>query len=1143
MDLRDVKLSDRYDLDRTPVLLSGTQALVRATLMQRARDEKAGHNTAGYVSGYRGSPLGAVDATFQGAKKFTDPAHVKFHPGINEDLAATAIWGTQQAHLKGEGLYDGVFGMWYGKGPGVDRSGDVFRHANIAGSAPLGGVIACMGDDHTGESSTTLHQSEMAMMDAMIPILSPAGVQELLDYCITGWALSRYSGCWVGVKCMKDTVEATAVVDGNPHRLEFKTPDDLELPEQGINIPQFEEPSQGEDRLHDYKRFAAQAFARANNLDKRTLGQPGARVGILSSGKSWLDVVHALELLGIDQAAAQQMGLTVYKVGLVWPLEPVRLKEWAEGLEHVIVVEEKRAILETQLKEILYDLPNRPSVVGWKDEDGKVLFSVKKGLDPVTIALGIGQQCEKQGCSNESMRHAMGTLTEATRSDNTPDSATRTPWFCAGCPHNSSTVVPEGAHAYAGIGCHYMAQWMDRSTLGYTHMGGEGANWIGEYQFSKRKHVFQNLGDGTYNHSGIQSIRAALGTGANITFKILYNDAVAMTGGQKHDNDIDAERIAHELIGMGVKKVVAVVDEKEMGWVDYPPEIAVFPRKDLMKVQKELMETEGVTAIIYQQTCAAEKRRRRKRDKFPTPPERAFINPSVCEGCGDCGVQSNCIAILPLETPLGRKREIDQSACNRDFSCLKGFCPSFVTVEGATPKKKATKEFSLPDLPDPAVPELGDHPYNVLVTGVGGTGVVTVGALISMAAHLEGKGAAEMQMAGLAQKGGAVAIHCRVARSPEDISAVRISVGEADAVIGGDLVVTSGQKALALMKRGKTGLVCNSHEIITGAFTKDTEFTLPSDAMRLSVERKLGQDRVTMIEANELAAELLGDSIYSNVLLLGAAWQAGLVPLSAEAIREAIRLNGAGVDGNLQAFEIGRWAIADGESLANLLTPPADVIETLPAKIARREAHLTGHTGKRWARRYRKLVDRALEAEKTLGSEGFGEAVAEGAFKLMSYKDEYEVARLHVETLEGAVNEAFDNVGKISFHMAPPIFGRKDSDGKPVKSKFGPWMFRALKVLAKLKGLRGTPLDIFGYSAERRGERKAIREYEKMVNELIAGLKADRIGLAAEIARLPVKIRGYGHVKQANAEAVAKEQAGLLAQFRAPDAPKAQAAE
>ncbi|MEM7743825.1 MAG: indolepyruvate ferredoxin oxidoreductase family protein [Pseudomonadota bacterium] len=1143
MDLRDVKLSDRYDIDRSPVLLSGTQALVRATLMQRARDVVAGHNTAGYVTGYRGSPLGAVDSTFQSATKWTEPAHVKFHPGLNEDLAATAIWGAQQAELRGEGKYDGVFSLWYGKGPGVDRSGDVFRHANVAGSSPLGGVIVAMGDDHTGESSTTLHQSELALMDAMMPILSPAGVQELLDFAITGWAMSRYSGLWVGLKCMKDTVEATAVVDGDPHRVQIQFPTDFEMPEGGLNIPVYEEPFQGEDRIHDHKRFAAQAFARANRLDRRTLGAPGARVGVVAAGKSWLDVVHAMDLLGIGEDEAERMGLSVYKVGMVWPLEPQRLSEWADGLDLIIVAEEKRAVIETQLKEILYHMPNRPRVVGWKDEHGAVLFSVKKGLDPVTIALGIGAKLEAEGCGTDSMRHAMAALTDASRTDNTPDAATRTPWFCAGCPHNSSTKIPEGSRAYAGIGCHYMVQWMDRDTLGYTHMGGEGANWIGEAPFSTRSHVFQNVGDGTYNHSGIQSIRAAVAAGdVNITFKVLYNDAVAMTGGQGHDGDITADRIARELLGIGVKRLVAVVDEKEMGWVEFPREVAVFPRSELLRVERELRDVPGVTAMIYVQTCAAEKRRRRKRGKFPNPTERVFINPNVCEGCGDCGVQSNCVAILPKETPLGRKREIDQSACNKDFSCLKGFCPSFVTVEGAEPKKKATASFQVPELPEPTLPAL-NGPYNVLVTGVGGTGVVTVGALLSMAAHLEGKGAAEMQMAGLAQKGGAVAIHCRVAPRPEDISAVRISVGEADAVIGGDLVVTGGQKALALMQRGRTGMICNSHEIITGAFTRDTEFQLPTDSLRLSVERKLGEEAVTMVEANRLAEEMLGDSIYSNVLLLGAAWQRGLLPVSRDAILKAIELNGAGVDGNKQSFEIGRWAVAEPASLEQYLTPPADVIETLPAKIARREAHLTGHSGARYARRYRKLVDRAAEAEKAVGREGLAEAVAEGYFKLMAYKDEYEVARLHVETLETELAEAFDNVGKISFHMAPPIFGKKDADGQPVKTKFGPWMFRALKVLSKLKGLRGTPLDIFGYSAERRGERKAIKDYELVANELITGLTPEKIGLAAEVARLPLKVRGFGHVKEANAGAVAKEEAALMAQFRAPGAPRAQAAE
>jgi len=1139
MDLRDVKLSDRYDLDKSQVLLSGTQALVRAMLMQRTRDVAAGHDTAGYVTGYRGSPLGAVDSTFASAQKFLEPSHIVFQPGLNEDLAATALWGSQQAHLRGEGKYDGVFGLWYGKGPGVDRSGDVFRHANIAGTAPLGGVLVAMGDDHTGESSTTLHHSEYALIDAQMPILSPAGVQEVLDYAITGWALGRHAGVWVGLKCMKDTVEATAVVDGRPERVQIVPP---EPPKGPVHIPLYEEPFQGEDRLADVKLPAVAAFARANRLDRRTHGAPGARIGIAAAGKSWLDVCHALDLLGVTEELAAEIGLTVYKVGMVWPLEETGLRDWAEGLEQIIVVEEKRPVLEPQIKEVLYGLADRPQIVGKRDAEGAVLFTAKKGLDPVAIALHVGQELDRAGCLTDSMRHAMGSLQDATRTDNRPDQATRTPWFCAGCPHNTSTRVPDGSRAYAGIGCHYMAQWMDRETLGYTHMGGEGANWIGEAPFSKTGHVFQNLGDGTYNHSGIMAIRAAVAAGTTMTYKVLYNDAVAMTGGQSHDGGVDARRIAEELLAVGCTRVVAVVDDKEMGWVAFPPEVSVHPRTELMRVQEELRGIAGVTALIYVQTCAAEKRRRRKRGQFPTPGERVFINPSVCEGCGDCGVQSNCVAILPKETPLGRKREIDQSACNFDFSCLKGFCPSFVTVEGATPKKTAAVDFELPDLPRPDLPAL-TGPYNVLVTGVGGTGVVTVGALLSMAAHLEGKGAAEMQMAGLAQKGGAVAIHCRVAPRPEDISAVRVSVGEADAVIGGDLVVTAGQKALALMKRGRTGMICNAHEITTGEFTRNTEFQLPSDAMRLGIERKIGADRLTMIEANALAEEMLGDSIYSNVLLLGAAWQAGLIPISAEAIRKAIELNGAGVEGNLKAFDIGRWAVAEPDSLARHLTPPAEVIETLPAKIARREAHLTGHSGPRLARRYRALVDRARAAEEAAGGEGFADAVAEGYFKLLAYKDEYEVARLHVETLEAALDEIFDNVGKISFHLAPPIFGRKDGSGQPMKTKFGPWMFRALKVLARLKALRGTPFDVFGYTAERRGERRAIRAYEADAETLIAGLTAQNLGLAAEIARLPLKVRGFGHVKAANAAAVAEERAALMAKFQASGAPVAHAAE
>jgi indolepyruvate ferredoxin oxidoreductase len=981
----------------------------------------------------------------------------------------------------------------------------------------------------------------MALMDAMMPILSPAGVQELTDFMLYGWALSRFSGLWVGIKSMKDTVEATAVVDGDPHRLKIVTPADFALPPDGLNIRLQDTPQLQEARLHDYKRFAAQAFARANNLDRRVHGAPGARIGIVSSGKSWLDMLHALDLLGIDDAVARKIGLTTYKIGMVWPLETQHLREWAQGLDMIVVVEEKRPVIEIQIKEVLFGTPGHPRVVGWKDEAGKVLFSVKLDLGPMVIAQGIARVLNGEGVEYPSIAAGVERLNQLAEAGNAPELAERKPWFCAGCPHNTSTLLPEGARAYAGIGCHYMVQWMDRETVGFTHMGGEGANWIGEAPFSNRKHVFQNLGDGTYNHSGILAIRAAVGAGTNITFKILYNDAVAMTGGQTHDGGLGPDRIARELLAIGVKRVVAVVDDKEE-IPQLPAEIPVHERDNLIAVERELEKEEGVTALLYIQTCAAEKRRRRKRGTFPDPNRRVFINPSVCEGCGDCGVKSNCVAILPLETPLGRKRQIDQSACNKDFSCLKGFCPSFVTVEGAVPKARSAAEFSLPEIPEPTLPAL-ERSWNILITGVGGTGVVTVGALLTMAAHLEGKGASEMQMAGLAQKGGAVSIHCRVAPKPSDINAIRIASGEADAVIGGDLVVTAAPKTLSAMERGRARVLCNTHEIITGEFTHNAEFRLPSTALKLALERRVGAEALTMIDATTLAENLLGDAIYANVLLLGAAWQAGMVPLSGAAIRKAIDLNGAGVKGNLAAFDIGRWAVAQPLEARAAVAPADSVEETLEQKIERRAAHLTGYQSRRYARRYRRLVDRAQAAEMARGITGFADAVEEGYFKVLSYKDEYEVARLHTQTLAAALDEAFDHVGRISFHLAPPIMGRKDNEGRPVKSVFGPWMARAFRVLAWFKFLRGTPFDPFGRSNERRMERQMIRDYEALVAEIIGNLSAANAPAATELARMPMQVRGFGHVKLANAERVADERAVLLARFRSGETTVPHAAE
>jgi len=1138
MSIQTVSLKDRTDLTKKQVLLSGTQALVRLPLMMKARDKTAGLNTAGYVTGYRGSPLGAVDLQMHNAEKVFKESDIKFVPGLNEDLAATALWGTQQANVRGEGAFDGVFGMWYGKGPGVDRSGDVFRHANMAGTAQFGGVIAAMGDDHTGESSTVLHQSEFAFVDALMPILSPAGVQEILDYGILGWELSRYTGCWVGLKCVKDTIEVTEVVDGSPDRLQIVKPQDFEMPSDGVNIRLVDDRTAQEARLHDYKRFAAEAFARANKIDYRVHGDDRARIGIVSSGKSWLDTVHALELLGINKAEAARLGITTYKVGMVWPLDMTSFREWSKDLELIIVVEEKRKLIEVQIKEAIFDDRHGRRVIGWKKENRELLFSVKGALDPVLVARQLGGVLLEEGVDSERIAQAKQRLDDAVTADNAKEIAARLPWFCSGCPHNSSTKLPDGARAYAGIGCHFMVQWMDRNTIGFTHMGGEGANWIGEAPFSKRRHVFQNLGDGTYNHSGVQAIRAAVDAGdVNITYKILFNDAVAMTGGQQIEGGLSAYQIAAELVAMRLAKVVVVYDDKEdVDRKAFPKDVELFERHALMDVQKELEQTAGVTALIYIQTCAAEKRRRRKRGTFPDPDRRIYINPDVCEGCGDCGVKSNCVSVLPLETPFGRKREIDQSSCNKDFSCVDGFCPAFVTLEGAEVKKPEKAALDLPDLSEPDLPDIkGTH--NIVITGVGGTGVVTVGALLAMAAHLEGKGAGVMEMAGLAQKGGAVHIHCRLAQKPADISAIRVAVGEADALIGGDLVTSSGAKTLGLMTRGRTRAVCNAHQIITGDFTRNTEFSLPVDRMSMALSARIGAEALAMLDATRLAEKFLADAIYANVLMLGAAWQAGLVPLSRDAIVRAIELNGAAVAGNLQAFTLGRWAIAYPEQAAQSLVESLEAPETVDP-VDFRAKHLEKYQNARLAKTYRKRVAAAMVADPD-----FGAALARGYHKLLSYKDEYEVARLHLETLESGVARHFSNVSAMRFHLAPPFLGKKDKAGIAVKSEFGPWMMKGFAVLARLKILRGTPFDLFGYSAERRMERALIRDYGKTMKEVQAKLTPETLDIAIELAELPLKIRGFGHVKQAAAEKAAKRQAYLLKRLHAGGEPQKAAAQ
>ncbi|SCY60177.1 indolepyruvate ferredoxin oxidoreductase family protein [Paracoccus tibetensis] len=1131
MSKQEFSLADRFDLSKPEVLLNGTQALVRLMLMQAARDKAAGLDTAGLVTGYRGSPLGGVDLAMMREGKRLEASQVRFMPGLNEDLAATAIWGSQQAELRGEGRHDGVFALWYGKGPGVDRTGDVMRHANMAGSSRHGGVVMAMGDDHTGESSTVLHQSDWAMVDAYIPVLSPAGVQEILDFGLYGFALSRYAGVWTGLKTMKDTVEATAVVNGDPNRMRFVLPQDFPMPEGGLNIRLGDSPVAQEARMIDHKRWAAEAFSRANRIDHRVWGKPGAKIGFVAAGKNWLDLVHALSLLGIDEAEAERLGLTTYKVGQTWPMDMKSIQEWSENLELIICVEEKRKLIEVQLKEAIFDNRRGRRVHGWKhDRTGEELFPTRYALDPVMIAQKIGAILIEEGRGTEHIRAGLTRLTEVRRADNAPEIATRTPWFCSGCPHNSSTRLPEGSRAYAGIGCHYMVQWMGRETEGFTHMGGEGVNWVGEAPFSTRSHVFQNLGDGTYNHSGSLAIRAALAAGTNITYKILYNDAVAMTGGQPNEGGLTAPQIARELVAMGVSPLVVVYDEKEdVDRAQFPSGLRFEERAEMIAVQRELEEAKGVSAILYIQTCAAEKRRRRKKGQFPDPDRRIWINPEVCEGCGDCSVQSNCVSVVPLDTELGRKRQIDQSSCNKDFSCVKGFCPSFVSVKGGKLRRPKAESFELPLLPEPTLPAItGTH--NIVITGVGGTGVVTIGAVLAQAAHIDGKGAGMMEMAGLAQKGGAVHIHLRLAERPEHISAIRVATGEADCVIGGDLVVTAGAKTVGLMTQGRTGAVVNDHEIITGDFTRNRDFQVPSDRLKMSLEARL-QERVAFFDASDLALRMLGDSIYSNMLVLGATWQQGLIPLSEEAILKAIELNGAKVAENQRAFQIGRWAMAFPDQTRR----PAEVTQLPVDPVEYRAARLVGYQNQRLARRFRKLVDAAPAPLR--------ESVARGYYKLLAYKDEYEVARLHQMTRD-AIAEKWEGDVELTLHLAPPVMGGGlDAEGRPKKREFGPWMLRAFRVLAKLKGLRGTPLDPFGYTAERRMERQMIRDFEADMAEILPNVTDATMPVAIELAELPLSVRGYGPVKHKAAEQAALRRAELLAQFRAGGAPIREAAE
>ncbi len=1132
---QDVTLDDKFLLTDGRVFITGVQTLLRVLIDQHRLDQAAGLRTAGFVSGYRGSPLGGLDQQAARAGKHLKAASVVFKEGLNEDLAATAVWGSQQANLFPQAKYDGVFGMWYGKAPGVDRTGDVFKHANFAGVHPKGGVLAVAGDDHNCKSSTLPSQSEYAFQDFEMPVLSPADVQEVLDYGLMGIAMSRFSGLWVGMIALADTMDSGATIDVSLDRHRFVTPENFRIPQGGLGIRLKDQPLDKERRLRTQKIPAALAFARANRIDRIMLGAARPRLGIVCQGQAYKDVIEAFAAMGITTAEAASLGVAIYKVGMPWPLEPQGLRAFAAGLETMMVIEHKRPLIEVQARAALYDLPAqaRPRIIGKTDETGAPLLSELTSLSVAEIALAIADRLPP-GPHMERVYDYLNRVSAASMAAVTLSSdQQRKPFFCSGCPHNSSTRLPEGSRALAGIGCHYMASFNDPSTDLNSHMGGEGLSWVGASPFTDEKHVFVNLGDGTYNHSGSLAIRAAVAAKANMTYKLLFNDAVAMTGGQAAESGFTVPQITRQLASEGVAKVVVVAAEPEryQTVTDLAPNVEVRPRIELMKVQRSLRDTPGVTVLIYDQVCATEKRRRRKRGKMAAAPMRVMINPLVCEGCGDCSVKSNCVSVEPLNTEFGRKRKINQSSCNQDYSCLDGFCPSFITLEGA---ENAHHE-AMPALTADATPlptfQAMAGVQNILFTGVGGTGVTTVASILAMAAHVDGRSASVVDMTGLAQKGGAVFSHVRIGETETTVIGGRVPAASANVLIACDLLSAAGPDALALYAKDRTVAVGNADFAPTADFVSDRDVRFDADEQGGRIAA--ATHSYDAAPASQLAEVNMGDAIYANMIMLGFAWQKGVIPVSSRALYRSIRLNGVELDANLQAFELGRKAAHDpaarGKREDDVPTP-----ETMPLDdlIAHRAGELAAYQNKAYADRYRAKIEQVRAAESVLGSTALTRAAAVSLYKLMAYKDEYEVARLYSDGRFAKYREQTFKGGKAKVWLAPPLLARKGPDGKPTKMAFSPWMLDlAFPTLAKLKGLRGSALDVFGYTAERKMERGLIAAFEADLDRVMAGLTEDRLGHAVKLAAVPQQIRGFGHVKDASVGPAKAEATRLWAEW------------
>ena len=1161
----DYQLSDSLWAERGAIFMTGTQALVRLLVMQRQRDAARGWNTAGFISGYRGSPLGMVDqAIWKAGKRFEDVG-LRFVPAINEELGATQVLGTQRVESDPERTVEAVFGMWYGKGPGVDRAGDALKHGNAYGSSPKGGVLVVAGDDHGCVSSSMPHQSDQAFMAWSMPVLQPACVAEYLEFGLYGYELSRYSGAWVGMAALSEVVESGSTVDLDAIKTRVATWADADTvrqatghqaPADGLHYRWPDFPSLNIERRLADKLAAVAAFAKVNSVDREVIASPMAQVGIITCGKAHFDLMEVLRRLEISPEMLAEAGVRLYKVGLAFPLETTRMQAFVQGLREVLVIEEKGAVVETQLRDLFYNAPaaQRPVIVGKRDEQGAALISALGELRPSRLIEIVAHWIERHFPGNATLGNHLQHVRDFTPPEllaNAADAVKRVPYFCAGCPHNTSTKVPEGSSARAGIGCHFMANWMDRDTAGLIQMGGEGVDWVSHSMFTRVPHVFQNLGDGTYYHSGYLAIRQAVAAKATLTYKILFNDAVAMTGGQPVDGVISVDAIARQVESEGVKKVVVVSDDiakydSQRG--RFPAGTEFHDRAELDRIQRELREMAGVTVLIYEQTCAAEKRRRRKKKEMLDPPKRLFINEAVCEGCGDCTVQSNCVAVLPQETDMGRKRKIDQTACNKDYSCAQGFCPSFVGVTGGTLRRKAGALASdkaaflavVDQLPQPRT-HTWTGPYDLLVTGVGGTGVVTVGAVIAMAAHLEGKSASVLDFMGFAQKGGSVLSFVRLADRPDRLNQVRIDTQQADAILACDIVVGASADALQTVRHGRTQILANVHEIPVAESLKNPDANLRVAQMLEKMRFVAGDEQVSTFDAQTLAEEFLGDTVTANILAMGLAWQRGLIPLSLNALQRAIELNGVAVEANKMAFALGRLAAGDGQALNRLRghAAPAAAVnlqhEPLEALLARAKAHLSAWQNEAWAQRFERSIHALGQAERRAlpqGDMALTRAAAQSLLKLMSYKDEYEVARLYTDgQFARALADQFEGDLRLEFHMAPPLLAKPKNGQPPRKVRFGPWLMPALGLLAKARRLRGSVWDVLGKTEERRMERALITEFEQRLEALAQDLTAQNHALAVQVAAVPLSMRGYGHVKLANVALARAREAELLHRF------------